>query len=297
MHKYTLPTFALMALSFVSGTVLRAQEKLRKEVLSVIETINGEAGVSIKHFKTGDTLSVNGHDRFPMQSVFKFHLGLAVLSEVDRGKLTIDQKVFIDKKDLQQNTWSPIAKTYPDGNVELTIKQLLEFTVAQSDNNGCDILMQLIGGPAKVNEYIHRLGIKDVNIVYNEEEMARAWDLQFDNWTTPMAMNQLLEVFYQQRILSPSSQKVLIQILEETTTGPKRIKGLLPAGTPVAHKTGTGGLSENNILGAMNDVGIITLPNGDHIAISVFIARAKDDPAKLELAIAKMSKLIYDYYK
>jgi len=287
---------ASLLIVFVVPHLVAAQEKLRGGIVALIQDLNGNVGVGVKYLETGDTLSVNGHGHFPMQSVFKFHLGLAVLSEVDGGRLALDQKVFIDKKDLQQNTWSPIAKTFPAGNISLTIKELLEYTVAQSDNNGCDILLKLIGGPSKVEKYIHSLGVRDIAIVHTEERMSKGWDLQFDNWTTPIAMNQLLELLYQKKMLTPSSRRLLIEIMEQTTTGPKRIKGLLPVGTVVAHKTGTGGENEAGILGAMNDVGIITLPNGGHIAISVFISTAKDDAGTLETIIAKISKLVYDHY-
>ena len=130
------------------------QENLRKEIENLVHTLNGSIGVGVKHLESGDTLTIHGNDHFPMQSVYKFHLALAVLADVDKGKLCVDQKVLIRKEDYFPDTHSPIADKYPDGNVELTIGELLFYTVSTSDNNGCDILFKLVGGPKKVEAYI-----------------------------------------------------------------------------------------------------------------------------------------------
>jgi beta-lactamase class A len=149
-----------------------------------------------------------------------------------------------------------------------------------------------VGGPQKVESFIKDLGVKDVSIANTEEEMHKGWDVQFKNWTTPDAMTQLLHLFYNKKILLPPTHELLKDIMQKTTTGPKRIKGLLPAGTVVAHKTGMGGNDE--IITAINDVGIVTLPNGDHIAIAFFISNTKESVGKLEGVMAKISKLVFD---
>ncbi len=293
-RSLTFKLLFLLSSCIFAGDVF-AQNDLRGNILDLANSIKGKMGVGIKHVERGDTLSIRGHDHFPMQSVYKFHLALSVLHLVDKGKLSADQKIMIKQSDYFPNTWSPIAKMYPNGNVDLTIKEILAYTVSQSDNNGCDILFRLVGGPEKVNEYIHGLGIPDVAIVNTEAEMHTAWDMQFKNWTTPEAMANLLELFSRKRILAPPTHNLLMEIMEQTITGTKRIKGLLPAGTLVAHKTGMGG-NDAGVIAAINDVGIITLPNGDHVAIALFISNTKESVEKLEGVMAKISKLVYDHY-
>jgi len=282
-----------LAFVFLAGSEIYGQENLRKAIENLVHTINGSIGVGVKHLESGDTISIHGKDHFPMQSVYKFHLALAVLADVDQGKLSADQKVLIRKEDYFP-THSPIADKYPDGNVELTISELLSYTVSTSDNIGCDILFKLVGGPKKVEAYIHGLGVRDIAIVNTEREMHQDWDAQFYNWTTPKAMVELLEIFYHKKILSPQSRDFLVKIMEQTATGKKRIKGHLPAGTVVAHKTGTGGKDE--VISAMNDVGVVTLPSGDHFAIALFVANPKDSIATVESVMAKISKLVFDHY-
>ncbi|WP_276374820.1 class A beta-lactamase, subclass A2 [Chryseolinea sp. H1M3-3] len=291
-----LLTVQLLFLSlFIFGGDALAQKDLRENILDLVNSVDGKMGVGIKNVESGDTLSIHGGDHFPMQSVYKFHLALAVLDQVDKGNLSTDQKIMVKQSEYFPDTWSPIAKKYPEGDVELTIRELLQYTVSQSDNVGCDILFRLAGGPAKVNEYIHRQGIGDVAIVNTEAEMHTAWDMQFNNWTTPTATAHLLGLFTQRKILTPVTHNFLMETMEQTITGNKRIKGLLPVGTPVAHKTGMGG-NDAGLISAINDVGIITLPNGSHIAIALFISNTKESVEKLEGVMAKISKLVYDHY-
>jgi beta-lactamase class A len=153
----------------------------------------------------------------------------------------------------------------------------------------------LVGGPKKVEAYIHSLGVNEVAIVNTEKEMHTSWDLQFKNWTSPAAMVELLDLFYRKKILSPSSRHVLMEIMEQTITGSRRIKGLLPKGTIVAHKTGMGG-NDEGVIAAINDVGIITLPTGKHVAIAFFISNTREPIDPLEDVMAKISKIVFDYY-
>jgi len=270
-------------------------ELLRKEIEQIIANKKADVGVAIYGIESGDTLSINNETHFPLQSIFKFHIALAVLDLVDKGDFLLMQEIQIGKNELLPNTWSPIRDKYPNG-VKMSIGEIIKYTVAQSDNNGCDILLRLIGGPEVVNEYVHNLGIKDFSIQFNEEEMHKEWNVQFANWTTPKAANDLLLLFYSNNIISKASFDFLWKTMIETSTGKKRIKGKLPEGTMVAHKTGTSGTNEEGVTAAINDIGIVILPNGEHIAISVFVANSKENEEVNEMIIADITKLTWDYF-
>lgn len=293
MNTAFRPIVAFLFCIWIANSAF-SQTDLRTSIVKLVKSVDADVGVGIKHLESGDTLSINGSGHFPMQSVFKFHLALAILHRVDKGLMSIDQKVFIDKQDYIPNTWSPIAAKYPDGNVHLTLQELISYTVASSDNNGCDILFSQLGGPSEVHKYIVDLGISDISIQNTERELHQSWDLQFKNWTTPREMVNLLDLFQKGQILSPGTTSILRQVMEGTITGRKRIKGLLPSGTVVAHKTGMGGRDE--IISAINDVGIITLPNGQHVSIALFITRTTESVDTLETLMAEISKKIFDHY-
>ena len=269
---------------------------LKQKINQILESKQAEVGVAIYGTGPGDTLSINGNTRFPMQSVYKLHLAFAVLHLVDKGELNLNRKVPITISDLRPDTWSPLRDKYPKGNIELPLKDILVYTVSQSDNNGCDLLFRLIGGTKVVNDYMHGIGIENIEIKATEQEMSREWNVQFTNWTTPLAAVQLLRKFEEGKILSKDSRAFLWETLLETTTGNKRLRGDLPEKTSVAHKTGSSGKNKNGISAAVNDMGIVVLPNGKHVVISVFVSKSIEDDQTNEKIIADISKITWDYY-
>ncbi|NWJ52491.1 MAG: class A beta-lactamase, subclass A2 [Bacteroidetes bacterium] len=288
--------FLFVVISLLANTAKSQNASLRQSINQIINTIDGKVGVAVMNIEKKDTLSINGHSHFPMQSVFKFPLAMAVFQQVDQGQFSLDQKIHIEKKDLQPNFWSPLREKYPNGNVDISLSELLKFTVSESDNSGCDLLFRLLGGPIKVDKIIHSLGVKEIAIVATEEEMHKEWDVQYTNWCEPMAMIHLLEILNSGKALSKSNNDFLLKLMTETTIGAKRIKGLLPKGTVVAHKTG---LSDTNALGitaATHDVGIVTLPDGNHLAIVVFVSNSKANQENRERIIAQIAKVVWDYY-
>lgn len=287
----------LAVVLFLAASLNFAQVKSPKaEIEEIIASSKGTVGAAIMDLSGGKSFVFNKNAKLPMQSVYKFPLAMAVLAEVDKGKFSLEQKILVTKKDLLPKTWSPIREKYPNGDVELTLAEILKYTVSQSDNNGCDILFRLLGGTANVHKYVRSLGVKDISIAATEEEMHAAWDVQFTNWCKPKAMLKLLEIMYRGDKLSKSSNDFLWKIMTETTTGPNRIKGLLPAGTSIAHKTGTSGTNDKGITSAVNDVGIVTLPNGKKFAVVVFVSNSPDKTEESEKIIAKIAKAAWDFY-
>jgi beta-lactamase class A len=219
-----------------------------------------------------------------------------MLHAVDNGKFKLQQKIHIAKEDLLPNTWSPLRDKYPNGNIDITLGEIISITVSQSDNNGCDVLFKLLNGPKEVDNYIHSLGVREIAIAATEAEMHASWPVQYQNWCTPLTMCQLFNKFYKNEILTKPNTDFLWKVLVETTTGSKRIKGLLPPHIVVGHKTGTGGKSESGVTSAFNDAGIILLPDGQAIALTVFVSDTSDTESTIQSVIAKISKAVYDHY-
>ena len=287
----------LLAVLLISTTWTNAQshETLRREIETIISTKKATVGLSIMGDNGKDTLSINGNSRFPMQSVFKFHIALAVLSQIEQGKFSIDQIIKIEEHQMLPGLYSPLREKYPKG-VSLKISEILEYTVSLSDNVGCDVLLKLIGGPQAVENFITEKRFKDFSVKINEEVMQSNWDLQFKNWSSPKTSTQILAYFYDKKNLSPEHHDFLWTIMKQTETGKNRLKGQLPEGTVVAHKTGWSGTNKEGVTAAVNDIGIIFLPNGHHYFISVFITDSKEDTAASEKIIADISKVVYDYF-
>jgi beta-lactamase class A len=215
------------------------------------------------------------------------------LQRVDRGELKLDQQVKVEPSDfVRTGMYSPVRDKYPDGT-ELSIAELLRFTICESDGSTSDVLMKLIGGPGKVMLFLEGIHVPDIQVVNYEKEIGRDWETQYQNWATPKGALALLVALRSQRGLSRESQALLLKLMTEAIPGAKRLKGELPAGTVVAHKTGTGG-TQNGITSATNDIGIITLPNGAHLAVAVFVSDSSADETTRESVIARIAKAAWD---
>lgn len=269
-------------------------DNLRDSVIQIAALAKGHVGVSAMILETAETVAaLNQRDHFPMQSVYKLPISMAVMQQVDAGKIKLEQKVAVTKSDfVRAGQHSPIRDRNPDG-AEITVSELIRFAIAESDGTASDVLMKLAGGSQAVQKYLTDLPVNDLIVLNTEKEIGQDWQVQYRNFSTPDAAVALLRALHEKRGLSESSQALLLKYLVESTPGAKRLKGLLPAGTIIAHKTGTSG-AQKGVTAATNDIGIITLPNGKHLAIAVFVSDSPADEATREGVIAKVAKLVVD---
>jgi beta-lactamase class A len=248
----------------------------------------GTVGFAALDLATGRSLGRHERETFPMQSVFKLPIAIEVLHQVDDKKLDLSRVVALDRSDARGGPGTLI--TVPS---KKTIRELLEAMIITSDNTATDKLLSIIGGPRVVDARMRSLGVGDVTIRYSELEMGAG---KGDNTASPAAMVALLAKVARREVgLSAASAALLEDVLSRVTTGPQRIKGALPPGTPVAHKTGMsdtrGGKTD-----ATNDVGLITLPNGHRVAVAVFVHASPADIATRERTIARLARAAYDAF-
>jgi beta-lactamase class A len=282
------------AILLLSSTASAQLESARAQIARIAEEARGRVGVAAIDLSTGDTLTVRGDDHFPMQSVYKVPLALAVLARVDAGTLSLSRPVHVKKNDLRQNTWSPLREIYPDGEIDLPLDTLLEYTIVLSDNNACDILFRLVGGTSNVDRYVHDHGIANMSIVATENEMHQAWEVQYRNWSSPLAMARLLQRFHEGTLLSAHSREYLWRLLARSKPGSGRIKGLLPPEVRVAHKTGSSGTDEHGVAAATNDIGFLTLRDGRCMALVVFLSDSDATEEQRDGVIASIARAVWD---
>ena len=289
MKKLTILFLLISIFSFAQ------KAELKKEISKITEGKKATVAVSVLGIDFPFQYNNNNAEKkLPMQSVFKYHIALAVLDLVDQGKLSLDQKVFIKKSELLPNTWSPIREKNPEGNFEMPISELIEYSVAMSDNVGCDVLLRLIGGPKVVHDFLISKGVKDTQIVYNEELMQSAWKNQYENYTTMKSATKLLKDFYKSKILSEKSTEFLLGVMYRTSTGLNKIVEQLPKYAKVAHKTGSSGKNDAGLTGAENDIAIITLPNGKTYAIAIFVSDSTESYDVNCKMISDISKVVFE---
>ena len=285
---------AMFTLAFSPIEASAQSPLLKAQIESIVQAKKATVGVAVWGPDDLEPLLLNSFEKFPMQSVFKLHLAMLVLHQVDQGKLDLNKTVTVNRAAVLQNTWSPMMKEHQGDEFSVSVQQLLQYSVSHSDNVACDLLFELLGGPATLHAYIQSLGIKETEVVANEAQMHADDQVQYQNWTSMKAAAQLLKKFEQKTLLSPTSQALLWKWMVETTTGPERLKGLLPAGTVVAHKTGTSGTRAGKTA-ATNDIGVIMLPDGRPLLVAVFVKDSAESTRTNEAIIAQVAQAAYQF--
>lgn len=253
-------------------------------------------GVTAIHLETGERISVRGSQHFPMGSVYKFPIALAVLRRVDSGALSLKQPVTIEPHQFVAGGYSPIRDEAKGKAVTLTVGELLEAMADWSDNTATDVLLQLIGGPRTVSTRMAELGAARVRVDRSESEIHR--DLKQSGYedryagdvrdsATPDAMADLLRTFWLGRDgLSRESHALLVKHMIASPTGHRKLRAALPDGWTLAHKSG-------QMPRTSNDVGILISPDGkQHIAIAIFTTNAKDDVKIVDADIVAVTRAV-----
>lgn len=289
--KKTLLFFLLISV-FVFGQ----KSELKKQISEITKGKNATVAVSVKGIDFPFNYNnENASKHLPMLSVFKFHIALAALKLVDEGKLQLNQKFLIKKEELLPNTHSPFRDEFPEGNVEATLDDLIYYSVSLSDNNTTDVLLKIIGGTEYVQKFMNSKKVKDFHIKYNEKQMHQGAEFLYPNYTSTQSLSKLYKDFYNGNIISKASTHYLYEILLKTSTGTNKLAEQLPKNT-VAHKTGSSGKDDKGLTIAENDSGIVTLPNGKHYAITVFVIDSKESFETNCKMISDISKSVWDFF-
>jgi beta-lactamase class A/beta-lactamase class A VEB len=271
--------------------------ELKAKIDSVLKDKDALIGISILGMNPEDTISINGTSQLPMQSVYKYHLALTVLNQIDQGKLNLNDTIEITEQHLDNDLWSMIRRKHPNGT-KLTLGEVLKYTVANSDNVGCDILFDLIGGPTEVENYMRKVGVTEISIKDNEATIQSNWETQYQNWITPNAAIKTLKIFCENEgeELSSQSHAYLWDLMKKSWLGEISMKTHLPENTVIAHKTGHSGKNDEGLTAAQNGIGIIFLPKGNYFYISILISNSTEESEINKRIIADVTKLTYDYF-
>ena len=288
-------TFLLLSLLlFLPYAHAQKMDELRKRLHAYVDTLDATVGVAVITAED-DSLTVNNDIRYPMMSVFKFHQALA-LSDYMAGKhLPLETRIRIKPEDLQlKGTWSPLRDKYPNGGVELTIADLMTYTLRQSDNLACDILFDRFMPPKTVDAFIKKQGIDNVSIQYNETAMSIDHDLCYDNWSTPYSAALLVDRFIDKKIVDGPYFTFIRDLMLGCATGTSRLaQPFKGQARQLGHKTGSGYVNEKGEIVACNDIGFILSANGDkRYVIAVFVRESGLPEKATEKIIATISGMV-----
>lgn len=292
-----------------------AAQSLHEQIERQLDGCRAEVGVAVI-IDSRDTVTVNNGSQYPMMSVVKLYQALHVADWLSRRGLSVDTMIHVGLEEMRPDTWSPMRDEYPDGEVGLTVDELLRYTLQQSDNNACDVLFDRTGGPAATDRYIRSLGITDFAIGATEDDMHTDASRCMNNRTTPLSAAVLMERFAGMCHVSNADAMPVVsvdvitdatanhkktlsriwQIMTGCRTGQNRLAlPLNDTGAVIAHKTGTGDCNTQGHPTGINDVGHVILPDGHHYSIAVFIKESSVSIEDTEKIIAGISRTVYKH--
>ena len=256
----------------------------------------------------------------------KLPVAVVVLDGVDGGRWSLTSPITLLGEDMHPR--GELGDRYPHGGGPVPLYRLLDLMLTRSDNSAADALMRLVGGPAAVTEWLKQSGLHDLRIDRTERSMGNDWyglapgadtmgsaeDIRKLRAQVPEAAHDsaaramlsdprdtgtaeacvhLLERLWHGDLLSAAMTDTLKSVLAHCKTAPHRLPAQLPKGTPVARKTGTGGMAAG-VTVAINDIGVIRLPNGEDVAIAVLIGEPRGPIRRAERVIAQVARTVFD---
>jgi beta-lactamase class A len=235
---------------------------LEQQLAFLVASTPGDVGVAALDLRSGEEVSINGSERFPMASTVKIAIAANYLAQVEHGRRTLNDTI----------RGQSAAK-------------LMEAMIIHSDNRATDVLLADLGGPKTVQAWLNQNELSGLRIDRSIAQLLAAKrDLRdVRDSSTPEAMVDLLKRLDRGKLLNPWSRAHLLGLMGRCKTGKNRIRGMLPFGTHVENKTGT-------LSGLTTDVGYITMPDGRRIAVAFFARGGRDRPS----AIARAARTIYD---
>ena len=310
----------------MSPAMMAVQNALDARIRTIGQQFAGDVGIAVKDLQTGYTVHYDGASHFPQQSVSKFWVALTALDKADRGELSLNAPVTVRRSDLTLFN-QPIAQLVGNNGYTTSLYDLMQRALQQSDNTANDFLLWRAGGPDAVRAFLDRNGISGIRFGPGERVMqsriaGMEWKASymgqafyaarnavpasvrraaFERYVsdpvdgaTPLGTVEALGKLKRGELLSRASTERVLQIMSNTRTGPKRLKGGLAPGWSLAHKTGTGQVL-GSVQSGYNDIGIVTAPDGRSYAVAVLIRKTATPIPQRMAMMQSVTRAIVDY--
>jgi beta-lactamase class A len=168
----------------------------------------------------------------------------------------------------------------------MTIRELAEASVTVSDNTAANLLLDRVGGPAGLTEFLRAHGDNTTRLDRNEPLLNLNDPGDQRDTTSPRSMVESMRSVLLGSVLSPASREHLLSWMVASRTGTERIRAGLPKTWRAGDKTGTGNR------GAFNDVAILWPPNSTPILVAVYMSDSTSSPSELSAAHAQIGRLV-----
>lgn len=273
-----------------------ADGRLRSQLAKMAGDAAAQVGIAVI-LPDGDTITVNNSDDYPLMSVFKLHEAIAVGRTMSADSEGFDSIIILTREDMSPDTWSPMAKDYPDG-ADLTVGKVMDYMLVYSDNNASNILFDKIVSVADTDSVIKSLDITDdFELRHTEREMQLSHDLAYLNRSSPLACAYLIKAALTDSLMLQERQKAIIDMLGACQSANDRIAAGLKDvnGAKLYHRTGSGYTNERGEIIAVNDVAFVELPDGRNFTLAVLIKDYAGEQGEASALIASIAAEVGKY--
>ncbi|MBD2247031.1 serine hydrolase [Nostoc sp. FACHB-888] len=246
-----------------------------RALLATYKSLN--PGIFFLDLATGNYIDINGEKRFAAASTIKFPLLVALFQEIDAGRIKLTDKLVM-RRDLRVGE-AGTMKYKPIGT-KFSVLQTATLMMTISDNTATNMVLDRLGGAARVNQRFRGWGLQNTAI------KNLLPDIPGKNTTSSKDLVRLAALVSNKRLLSTNSRNRVLGIMRRVKTNT-----LLPAGigkgATIAHKTGT-------LRFIIGDAGIIQMPNGKSYLAGVLVQRPNHDRRAGDF-VREVSRRVYNY--
>jgi len=262
-----------------------ARSDAASQIAAIDARLGGRMGVAALDTASGKRLDYRADERFPMCSTFKFLAAAAVLKRIDEKQDQLDRFVSYDAKDILE--YAPVTKAHlKEGG--MTLGALCEAAIEQSDNTAGNLLLDAVGGPAGVTNFVRSLGDQVTRLDRKEPDLNSAIPGDDRDTTTPGSMLADMTRILTGDVLSRSSRSQLEDWLQRNKTGTGMIRAGVPTDWIIGDKTGSGAN------GATNDIAIMRPPERAPVLLAIYsvgsTATANDRAAAIAEVAGNMAE-------
>lgn len=214
-----------------------------------IKDRSGTWGVVVKKLDTGQYAAVNADTQQVSASLYKLWVLAELYHQVSLDEISLDDVDTINGADAAEDAYYGDQRLF--AGEEISYRTAARYMIVLSDNTASHFLASRLD-PDRINAYMQHNGLKDSVL---------EWYGNGDNLTTPLDVLRELEMMATSRMVdAPSSEAMIGTMLDQQINN--RLPLGLPAGVPIAHKTG-------DLDGLLHDVGIVYGPSGPFIIIAM----------------------------
>ncbi len=286
LKKFLVVLFCL--LPFIESYAQRNDDKLHRQLTSLIKGFNGNIGIYIKSLRNGKTVSINGDTVFPTASIVKVPILIGIMDRIQKKELDYHQKlVWYDTLNYDPGE-DIVAYLKPQTEIELSKVMMLMMTI--SDNTGSLWLQSIAGTGTRINDLMDRMGYRATRV--NSRTPGRESDRTVFGWgqTTPNEMGKIFEDIKDGKIISREACDKMLRIMGRQYWDEEALSSIPPS-VFVASKNGAVNASRSEVL----------YVNGKHpYILSLFTKNNKDISWKHDneawVLTRKISTLVWDYF-